>query len=147
MAGLFYLRGNDLMKKFMFVVPALIMFAACNNSEPLKINTLEFRLAETEPADSLEKFTFELSGEVFYLHTKSEISEAHISASKMVAWNNSEAIEIKFNEEGTKLFAELTRNNIGKRIGMVLNGELVSAPIVQAEIQSGKALVPLVKKK
>src|SRR5210317_920966 len=116
MAGLFYLR-NNLMKKFMFVIPALIMFAACNNSEPVKINTLEFRVAETEPADSLEEFTMSYTGEIFHLHKNSGISAAHIAATKIVEWNESEAIEITFNDEGKKIFAELTRNNIGKRIG------------------------------
>ena len=132
------------MKNFILVL-LLLSVPACNESETVKINSLEFRIAETEPADSLEEFTMKQTGEIFYLHKSSGISASHIAATKISERNESEAIEITFNDEGKELFAELTRNNIGNRIGMILNGELVSAPVVQAEIPNGKALVPLVK--
>jgi preprotein translocase subunit SecD len=123
-----------------------MIIISCSSSGQVEIKSLEFRVAETEPADSLEERAMKYTGQVFYLHKKSELSEAHIVATKMVDWNDSEAIELKFNDEGTRLLAELTRNNIGKRIGMVLNGELVTAPIVQAEIPNGTALIPLLRR-
>lgn len=134
------------MKKYIFPFLTLIMIVSCSSDDPVEIKSLEFRVAETEPADSLQEMAMKFTDQVFYLHEKSELSEAHIVATNMVDWNDSEAIEVKFNEEGTRLFAELTRSNIGKRIGMVLNGELVTAPIVQAEIPSGTALIPLLRK-
>lgn len=134
------------MKKYLYSVLTLMIIISCGSADKVEIKSLEFRIAETEPADSLEEQTMKYTGQVFYLHKKSDLSEANITATKMVDWNDSEAIELKFNEEGTKLLAELTRNNIGKRIGMVLNGELVSAPIVRAEIPNGTALIPILKK-
>ena len=49
------------------------------------------------------------------------------------------SISVEFNEEGGKLFAELTKNNIGKPIGIFLDGELISAPNVNEEITGGQA--------
>jgi protein-export membrane protein SecD len=50
-------------------------------------------------------------------------------------------VQIAFDEEGGKLFQELTRNNIGKRIAIFVGGQLVSAPTVQSEIIGGTAVI------
>lgn len=50
-------------------------------------------------------------------------------------------VELAFNDEGTKKFAEATRNNIGKSIYIIYDGEVVSAPVVQEEIASGSAQI------
>lgn len=49
------------------------------------------------------------------------------------------SISIEFDDEGGDLFAELTRDNIGKPIGIFLDGELISAPNVNEEIVGGQA--------
>ena len=50
-------------------------------------------------------------------------------------------VAIQFDPDGTKLFAELTKKNLGKTIAIVLDGEIVSAPRVQAEIANGNAVI------
>lgn len=50
-------------------------------------------------------------------------------------------VQITFDEEGGKLFQELTKNNIGKQIAIFVGGDLVSAPRVQAEIAGGNAVI------
>ncbi|MBP9855951.1 MAG: protein translocase subunit SecD [Candidatus Pacebacteria bacterium] len=49
------------------------------------------------------------------------------------------SITLDFNAEGSALFAELTRNNIGLPIAILLDGEMLSAPVVREEIRDGKA--------
>ena len=51
----------------------------------------------------------------------------------------SPAISLEFNEEGGKIFATLTRENINQPVGIFLDGALISAPIVREEIRDGKA--------
>ncbi len=48
-------------------------------------------------------------------------------------------VDLEFNSEGTKKFAEITRNNIGKRLAILLDGKVQSAPVIREEIPSGKA--------
>lgn len=48
-------------------------------------------------------------------------------------------VGIKFNEEGTSLFAQLTKETVGKMIYTVLDNEIVFAGTVQEEIPSGEA--------
>lgn len=50
-------------------------------------------------------------------------------------------ISLQFDDEGTKLFAELTKANLGKTIAILLDGEIISAPTVQSEITNGQAVI------
>ena len=50
-------------------------------------------------------------------------------------------VGIEFDAEGTKLFADLTKENIGKQIAIFLDGQVISAPTVQTEITDGKAVI------
>lgn len=54
---------------------------------------------------------------------------------------NIPVVQIIFDEEGGRLFQELTKKNIGKRIAIFVGGELVSAPTVQGEIIGGTAVI------
>lgn len=50
-------------------------------------------------------------------------------------------VALQFDDEGTKLFAELTKKNLGKKIAIFLDGELQIAPTVQVEITNGQAVI------
>ena len=50
-------------------------------------------------------------------------------------------VSLEFTAEGRQLFAEATKNNIGKPIAIILDDEIVSAPIVNAEITDGNAMI------
>lgn len=48
---------------------------------------------------------------------------------------------ISFSEKGAKSWARLTRENIGRNIAIVIDGKVVTAPLVQSEIKQGKCLI------
>ncbi len=50
-------------------------------------------------------------------------------------------VNLKFNSEGAKLFADITKRNLGKRVAIFVDDKLVSAPTVQAEIVDGRAVI------
>lgn len=50
-------------------------------------------------------------------------------------------VSLEFDSEGSTLFAELTRQNLGKRIAIYLDGVNISAPVVQSEITNGQAVI------
>lgn len=54
---------------------------------------------------------------------------------------NEPIVSIEFDEEGTRLFASLTKKNINKPLAIFLDGLPISTPIVQEEIPSGKAVI------
>lgn len=50
-------------------------------------------------------------------------------------------VELLFNEEGKKIFGELTKRLIGKQIAIFVGGQLLTAPTVQAVITDGRAVI------
>jgi len=50
-------------------------------------------------------------------------------------------VSIAFDEEGAKLFAQATTANVGRPIGIYLDGNLISNPVVQEPITGGEAQI------
>jgi SecD/SecF fusion protein len=50
-------------------------------------------------------------------------------------------IRFELTDEGAKLFADITRENIGQRLAIVLDGELYSAPVIRSEIPNGSGVI------
>ena len=50
-------------------------------------------------------------------------------------------VSIKFDNTGKEKFAKLTKENLNKRIAIVLDNKVVSAPNVQVEIDNGEAII------
>src|SRR3989344_375399 len=54
---------------------------------------------------------------------------------------NEPTVILQFNDEGAKLFEEITARNIGKPLAIYLDYQLLSAPIVQDKISGGSAQI------
>jgi preprotein translocase subunit SecD len=50
-------------------------------------------------------------------------------------------IQFEMNQEGAVKFAEITRNNIGKKLAVTLDGEVQTAPVINTEIPSGNGVI------
>ena len=50
-------------------------------------------------------------------------------------------IQLKFTPEGTKKFADATRNNLGKTIEISMDDQVLTNPVVNAEINEGEAII------
>lgn len=117
------------------------------------------RLAHKGEGENLE-----VNSAHILLKTKSETPEADLNLAQAVedaSWQNTNLsgkqlknalvefdqnsglphVSLEFNEEGSKLFAEITKRNIGKRVAIFLDGEPISIPTVQDEITGGRAVI------
>jgi SecD/SecF fusion protein len=54
---------------------------------------------------------------------------------------NEPVVGLEFNAEGAKKFAEITSANIGRRLAIVLDGKVQSAPNIKEAIPSGEAVI------
>jgi preprotein translocase subunit SecD len=52
-------------------------------------------------------------------------------------------VGLEFKPQGAKIFEEITGSHIGKRLAIVLDGNVYSAPVVQARIAGGSAQITL----
>jgi len=50
-------------------------------------------------------------------------------------------IDFTLNDNGAKKFGEVTRNNIGRQLAIVLDGQLYSAPAIQGAIEGGNGQI------
>ena len=116
----------------------LLGFFGC--SEPNQV-TLEFRIAEDEPAPGLTEMVFERTGERFFLHDAVLVDHSDVDSAVVIMHAGRPAVELVLTSIGTQKFEELTERNVGKRCGMVLDGQLVSAPRIMAPIRVGRAIV------
>lgn len=50
-------------------------------------------------------------------------------------------ILLHFTDEGSRVFAELTEKNVGKKLAIYVDGNILSAPVVQEKISGGNAQI------
>jgi len=50
-------------------------------------------------------------------------------------------IDFTLNPDGAAVFADITRENVGRRLAIVLDGELYSAPVIQSPIETGRGQI------
>ncbi|MFA6257912.1 MAG: protein translocase subunit SecD [Candidatus Paceibacterota bacterium] len=50
-------------------------------------------------------------------------------------------VSLQFDDTGTKLFAQITRDNVGKMVAIYLDGTPISSPVVREEIPNGQAVI------
>jgi protein-export membrane protein SecD len=54
---------------------------------------------------------------------------------------NEPLVSVRFTSEGSDLFADITRDNVGQQLGIFLDGELLSAPVINEAITGGTAVI------
>ena len=98
---------------------------------------LEFALIEemkgtsgTSTATSTQLFPTELTGK--YIKTARVEYDSR---------TNKPQIGIVFDSKGADLFAKITKENIGKPLAILLDGQVISSPIIQGEILGGQAQI------
>jgi protein-export membrane protein SecD len=50
-------------------------------------------------------------------------------------------VALEFNDEGAKLFEQITERNVGKRVAIVIDRTIISDPVVNEKISGGKAVI------
>ncbi|HNS95204.1 MAG TPA: protein translocase subunit SecD [Candidatus Woesebacteria bacterium] len=55
--------------------------------------------------------------------------------------NAEPSVQLSFNDEGASKFADITKRNVGKLVGIFLDADLLTAPVVQTEILDGTAII------
>ena len=55
--------------------------------------------------------------------------------------SNQVVVRLEFNDEGKELFAKITSENMSKPVAIILDGIILSAPVVQSAITDGIAII------
>lgn len=70
-----------------------------------------------------------------------QLSKASVDFQQSQGISNQVVVRLQFNDEGKKLFGDITSANVGKQIAIFLDGQMLSAPTVQTAITDGTAII------
>ncbi|HPN67711.1 MAG TPA: protein translocase subunit SecD [bacterium] len=75
--------------------------------------------------------------------TPTELTGANLKKAdiQIDSQTNKPVVTLEFNDQGKELFAQLTRENMQKKIAIFLDNALISYPTVQTEITDGNAII------
>src|SRR5207244_10186356 len=95
---------------------------------------VEFRRAETKNADGLTPATIAGTDEKIYLHKTADATTADIADARVgVDGACNPAIDVTFTKDGAKKMAALSEKHQGKPLAVLIDGKVVSAPVVRAK--------------
>jgi preprotein translocase subunit SecD len=97
--------------------------------------------AEAEQMVAVHKSEDAAKAERLYVQKKVLLDQTALKSAKVTTdrRTGNPLIEITFTAEGRKRFAEVTRENVGRRLAIVIEGRLYSAPTIRTEIPGGRA--------
>lgn len=80
---------------------------------------------------------------VFYILDRSPVvsGENLIDAQPAFDQNNRPAVSFRFDPAGARLFGDFTAAHIGQPFAIVLDGEVISAPVIQSHIPGGSGII------
>lgn len=155
------------MKKLVLLLSAVPLVACATSQAPpqLKQGHLGVSTAQTKAPAGGPRFAIEVVDESFpqdasqgpvgddrvqqanmpgWLWLKREgridsdaLAEAHVSTTK----DGKPVIEFNLTPNGQDQFAEMTRENIGHRLAIVVNGTVLTAPVVREPILGGRGQI------
>ncbi len=94
----------------------------------------------------VSKFNNETEAQIPYLIesnpklTGDELQDARVQIDQQ---KNEPYVSLEFKSQGAKLFEQLTGDNVGKRMAIVLDGNVYSAPNINEKIGGGRAQITL----
>jgi hypothetical protein len=95
----------------------------------------EIRVAEASPGLELDAATVRTTAERIYVHRQAVLTNADI-ASAEAAQDASGAfgIVVRFTRDGATKLLQTTGRNVGRRLAILLDGQVVIAPVVRSPI-------------
>jgi preprotein translocase subunit SecD len=96
----------------------------------------EVRLAEYRPAPGLREAKVSDSGRSVYLHDEIIVTNSDIESTRVIQGSDPSqyAVGVEFNAAGAEKMRAATGNHIGKLVAILLDGEVVMAPVIRTTI-------------
>jgi preprotein translocase subunit SecD len=130
------------------VAVSAVLFSATAANAPSK-PILQMRLvvgepsADSEPMALVHKSSDRDHTETIYVQKAVLLDQTALKSATVATdpLNRRPCIQIVFTKPGKKRFAEITRKNVDRRLAILINGKIVSAPVIRMEILSDTAQI------
>lgn len=84
-----------------------------------------------------------VKGTPYLLQKKAEVTGDMLQNAMVSVHDNEPYVDLSLDKRGTKLFADLTGKNVGKKLAIVLDGNVMKAPVIKEAIPQGRAQITL----
>ena len=123
--------------KARIATPARLTFQLVDAAGPSQ----EAGVSAIPPGDELLPDGTE-AGRFLLLHKEAAVSSDDIreASASIEPAQYEPSVNFEFTVPGAVAFARLTRDNIGKRVAIVLDGKILSAPVIRSEIPGGRGI-------
>jgi preprotein translocase subunit SecD len=121
-----------------------VAFVGCSRlpwtrGEPGDPDVLQFRLVAEEAGPDTEMMPLSTGGKEESLHVEKEVllnaadvRSVHVD---QVGAEGRRGIALAFTDEGGKTFGQVTQANVGRRLAIVVQGKVLSAPVIRCAIR------------
>ena len=116
-------------------------------TEPLVQKEGARRIIVELPGEKNPEKAIETIGKTAVMEFKDESGATRLTgkdlktAKEQIENGNQNVVAIEFTDEGADKFADLTAANVGHKIAILLDGEVLTAPVVNEPITGGKAVI------
>ena len=117
--------------------------ALLGKTAQLSLHLVEANRADTPTItlDSAEKSSNGLPAYSVTIEAEPIVTGEHLIDSQPSFQDNNPVVSFRFNPEGARLFGRTTRSHVGQQLAIVLDGEVISAPRIQAPILDGNGII------
>ena len=137
------------MKEIVSIVSGCLVALAAVAADSSASQVFQMRLVADKPSGETEQMTLVQKGrnqertEVLSVQKTALLDQTDLKAATVSTNTPTGApvIEIAFTDKGANHFAKVTRQNIGKRLAIVIDGQVYSAPTIRAEITGGRGQI------
>ena len=138
------------MKKFLTTLAVCLATVVVMAADSEKQPVFQMRLVVETPSAGSEqlicqrtnKETGRISTEKLNVERKVLLDQTALkSADVSKSWGGCSQIDFSLTPDGKERFAEITGQNVGRRLAIVIDGQFMTAPTIQAVITSGKGQI------
>jgi len=130
------------MKKVILISVVLLMstIVAQNNFNKAY---LPFQVRICEPGEDYAQPQMEIynSNESYFIYDEVCLINKDIKSTEVVNSMDGPSVFVKLTDEGKEKFLKCTENNVGLNAAIIVDSILVSAPVIQAKIDSGQLII------
>ena len=96
----------------------------------------EVRLAEDQPAPGLRELRVSGTDRSIYLHDEVVVTNSDISSARAISARSGYDVFVEFNASGAEKMRVATGEHIGKPVAILLDGQVVMAPVLRSPINT-----------
>lgn len=129
-------------KILFYSIILLLILIACSNTETQdKLSILELRFMEQYSALGLTEMILEGTNRTYYISDKTEIANDDVLDACVRKKRKWPVIELTLTPVGQDKFTQLTTNNLGRCLGVLVDNKLIARLDVRAPIYDGKVII------